>query len=109
MGALPHNRGALGVSVQELLFFFPLCVCVCVCVCDRERGREGEETSKLGCIVYGKSIGINRGGLLSESVYEHLFLYHKYAGVLEMSYILTWVEYLYAKVKVYISDVCILI
>ena len=31
------------------------------------------------------------------------------SGVLEMSYILTWVEYLYAKIKVYISDVCILI
>ena len=31
------------------------------------------------------------------------------SGVLEMSYILTRVEYLYAKIKVYISDVCILI
>ena len=108
---LSHITEELLVSVFNNCCFSSLCVCVCVCVCvrDRERGREGEETSKLGCIVYGKSIGSNRGGLLSESVYEHLFLYHKYAGVLEMSYILTWVEYLYAKVKVYISDVCILI
>lgn len=65
VGDFPHRPG-VSWWLCPSPFLFSLCVCAHTCTCQREG------TYKLGHIVHGKNSG---GGLLSESAYEHLFIY----------------------------------